>query len=122
MSYHNAKSKVESVCEKYGKTIELIKEGTENDWGEAIDEIKIEIKSFPIRFSPFDKVTELKVGFSYDVDVLCFVPKEILDNKGYDIDLYVYIVIDNKRYRIYKVQPYSLYGDNFLYYIIGGKK
>lgn len=120
LSLATAQSRVQAVCAR-GSIINLIIPTEADVWGD-VQLISVPINAFPIRYSPFTRKVEDSVGFSKDVDVLAYVPYNILNNMGYETDRFTYVEILGIRYEIFKIHPYSQFDDTFLYYIIGGKK
>ena len=121
MSQILAKNRVKKRCSK-GISIKLFVANRTRSFDSDNNDISVNIKSFPIRYAPFDRKTLERVNFSEDVDVLVYVPYDVLLSKGYNINLYREVEIMNKRYKIYKTEPYSQHDNTFLYYIIGGRK
>lgn len=115
-----AKNRVKSVCGTGPEITLMYQLVQDNGWSET-EFAKESVNAFPIRFSPFNRRVIETVGFHGDVDVLAYVPYEIIENIKRNVDEYTKIMILNKIYNIYKMQPYSQFDETFLYYIIGGK-
>lgn len=116
-----AQNKVQTVTNIHGSDIKLTHGGTQDDWGEDVVKATVAIKAFPIRYSPFNRKVRESVGWSLDVDVLCYIGKREFDLLAIDIETCKQVIIDDKRYDIYKTQLYSQMGGTYIYYIVGGK-
>lgn len=122
--FEKAKKRVRDVCAQ-GTEISLILTETVDDYNEEDEESADKIKSFPIRYAPFSRREEFKSGFTPDTSVLCYVPKDVLDEilekAGYSTDKYLYLSVNGERYEIESTRPHMHVLEDFLYYVIGGK-
>ena len=120
-----AKLDVYTVCQS-GAIVTLIKPGTKDEFGTIIgNEQTQEFHSFPTRFSPFDREVTQKISWALNTDVLFYISKLEMENENLTIkkiqNLYQECRYDNKKYGIRYVEPYSSFGNDSLYIIIGGK-
>ena len=119
-----AHSHIYNVCES-GNTIVLIK-GTKDEFGEIISEETLELKSFPVRTTPYDKEVVDRITWAENTDILCYVSKyNIYSVKSLTIDdlkIYEKVKWNNITYDIRYVEQLSTFGSDFLYIIIGAKK
>lgn len=117
----------------YGAKV-LISNGNEEDlerdeYGSIIDysSLYLELSAFPVEFSPSQKTLE-KVGIRENVDVIFYLSKLELDQNEIsysdnDIDTIRQIIsFQGVEYKIKSKNPYSLFGDDFLYVVIGAVK
>jgi len=119
-----AKQHVHNVCNQ-GATITFIKAATKDEMGTALTTTEQEFKSFPIRFTPYDRSTKEKISWSEDTDIICYISKKQVD----DLDLtvqkmksqYSKMKFDKKIYTIRYMEYYDAFANDFLYVIIGGK-
>ena len=119
----SAKENVLQVC-AYGKVITLVKPGTTDEFGELLTESSLPLHSFPVRFSPFDRETTLKITWAEAVSVIFYVAAKEVDNLSLTIDdlkSYINVYHEDKEYEIAYIEPYSNFADSFLYVIIGAK-
>lgn len=115
---------IESLCSK-GSTVTLVKQGTQDEFGELTSEETLNVKAFPIRHAPFNRSTIDKVAWATEVEVLVYISKKAQDDKCRslrDLRDYKEMKVENKRYDIRYVELYMNVKDDFLYYIFGGKK
>lgn len=120
----NSKKIIKDLCGK-GQEIILIKKGTQDEFGEITTESTLSVNGFPIRYAPFNRTTLTRVAWATEIDVLVFISKQVQDDNEVEIrDLKDYgkMKIEDKRYDIKYIEPYTNVKDDFLYYIIGGKK
>jgi hypothetical protein len=118
-----AKAHVYNVCQA-GADITLIKPATKDRMGGILTETTLELKSFPVRFSPFDRETAGKISWAENVNVIFYVAMKELDLASLtikDVKHYTHIKHDSKNYELAYIDNYSGFAENFLYIIIGGK-
>jgi len=87
--------------------------------------IEIKIKSFPIRFSPSQKILE-STGIREQVDAIFYFSstefEEAISKVG-EIDLIRWkLIYDNISYNIKEKNYYSQFGNKFLYVVLGVNK
>jgi len=120
----NAQTHVLNVCAD-GGTITLVKALTKDEMGEILTESTQDLKSFPVRFAPFDRQVIEKIGWAENVDVLCFVSKLAIDNLSLTLTKlkqYKNLRHEGKTFELSYIDYYSSFKNDFLYIIIGGKK
>lgn len=119
-----AKTQVYNVCGT-GQTISLVKSATKDEMGTSTSETILELKSHPVRFSPFDRDVNEKIAWSENVDILCYISKLEIDNIPITIQKlkkqYNIMRFNGKTYTIRYIENYSSFGTDFLYVVIGGK-
>jgi len=118
-----AMNDVSQVC-GLGSVIRIFKPATKDTFGTLLTEEYFELSSFPIRYAPYPRKVSQDISWSEDTDILCYAAKKDLD--GLDITIqqartYKYLQHNNKKYTLRYVEPYSQFGDNYLYVIFGGK-
>jgi hypothetical protein len=123
-----AKLHVYNVCSQ-GSDIEVLKPSSssaKDEFGAVISSTSLDLKAFPIRFSPFDRRTTERITWAENVDVIAYVSKLAVDNlsvtlkqlkKKYDRLRYDGIIYDLKY-----VEYYSPFATDFLYIIFGATK
>jgi hypothetical protein len=119
-----ARVHVQNVCIQ-GQTIELIKPTAKDEFGEITTESILTLKAFPVRFTPYDRKTQDKISWSEETDILCYVSKKVVDDMNIRTDIIrqtMKLRHNKKTYDIRYVEPYSAFADDYLYYVIGGKK
>jgi hypothetical protein len=118
-----AKSQVKYICNK-GISIKIYKASKKDEFGEITSEVSKIFKSFPIRYTPYDRKVEAKITWAPDTDCLAYVSKLAVDDMGLDInDLKTYekMEINGKTYDLRYVEPYSQFANDYLYVVFGGK-
>jgi hypothetical protein len=120
MSLTLALNRVKSKCAK-GRTVKLYVPSSDNGYEEDFSAI-VTVKAFPVRYSPFNRKIQETVDWHMEVDVLAYVPYGVIADESYNVDLYTLMEVDNRRYNVYKMQPYSQYDNTYLYWIIGGRR
>ncbi len=122
------KRTVENICSK-GKDIILSRPGTKNEFGDIITPNTIPMKAFPVRHSPFTREVNRRISWADSCDVICYVPKTILNtlDKGIQYlrryDTLKIAKDNNSKWDIYEVKHISFERDilgDFLYIAIGG--
>ena len=120
-----AQQHVYNVCAQ-GHRITLVKNVTKDELGAKLTETTIELKAFPIRYTPFDREVTAKISWTENVDVICYVPKYQLNNLSLTIKnlkaRYSTFRIDNKTYTVRHMEPYNAFATDYLYMVVGGKE
>ena len=120
-----AKQQVLNVCSQ-GSVLTLVGAGTDKDeMGTFRNETTLALKTFPVRFNPYDRETREKIAWADNTDIICYVPKLQLDNLSISIQMlrkkFKNMRYDNRTYELRYVEPYSAFAGDFLYIVIGGK-
>jgi len=120
-----AKQQVLNVCTQ-GSALTLVGAGTDKDeMGAFRNETTLALKTFPVRFNPYDRELREKIAWVDNTDIICYVPKLQLDNLSISIQMlrkkFKNMRYDNKTYELRYIEPYSAFAGDFLYVIIGGK-
>lgn len=118
-----AQTHVYNVCQS-GADISLIKSATKDSFGETLTETSLSLKSFPVRFSPFERKVVERIGWVENCDILCYVSKKAMDLQSVTLkqmQQYKNVRHEGKTYDLRYVEYYSSFGSDFLYIIIGGK-
>jgi len=118
-----AQTHVYNVCQT-GADIILVKSATKDSFGESLTETQLPLKSFPVRFSPFERKVIERIGWVENCDILCYVSKKAVDLQSITLkqmQRYKQVRHEGKTYDIRYVEYYSSFGSDFLYVIIGGK-
>lgn len=124
MNLSRMKRDVDNIV-RYGRTITFVKQATKDSFGETLTESTLDVKAFPIHFSPFIRSVTNRVGWWDQVDIIFYISKLSIDNLGLDLnDLkkYIKVRIDSLLYDMYKVDLYGAADADHLYYIVGAKK
>ena len=120
-----AQQQVYNVCAT-GHIITLVKMATRDELGSKLSETTLELKAFPIRYTPFDRDVTAKISWTENVDVICYVPKYQLNLLSLTIKnlkaRYSTFRIDNKTYTVRHMEPYSAFATDYLYMVVGGKE
>jgi hypothetical protein len=104
----------------------LVKNATKDELGSKLTETTLELKAFPIRYTPFDREVTAKISWTENVDVICYVPKYQLNLLSLTIKnlkaRYSTFRIDNKTYTVRHMEPYNAFATDYLYMVVGGKE
>lgn len=113
------------VCTQ-GSDIEVIKASSKDELGTITAVSSLDLKAFPIRFSPFDRETLQKITWAENCDILCYVSKLAVDNLSVTLKQlkkrYVKLKYDDIVYDIRYIEYYDAFADDWLYIIFGGTK
>lgn len=118
-----AQTHVYNVCQT-GADVTLIKSLTRDSFGQTLTETTLDLKSFPVRFSPFDRKTVERIGWVKNCDVLCYVSKKAIDLMSVTLkqmQQYKNMRHEGKTYDLRYIEYSSGFGTDFLYVVIGGK-
>lgn len=118
-----AQTHVYNVC-RSGADVTLIKSLTRDSFGKTLTETTLSLKSFPVRFTPFDRKTVERIGWTENCDILCYVSKKAMDLQSVTVkqmQQYKELRHEGKTYDLRYVEYYSSFGSDFLYIVIGGK-
>ena len=121
-SIAKAKSEIYQVC-RTGKTITLIKASKKDKGGEVIEDTTQDLKSFPVRYSPFDRKVFQKISWAENVNIILYVSALELENIPLSlaqIKRFEKIEIDKKQFNLTYADYYGPMGDSHLYVVIGG--
>lgn len=121
-----AQEHVRNVCAD-GESISLVRavEGRTDEFGGVLGTTKYVLKSFPTRYTPFDRKVQQAISWSEDVDVIFYIAKKQVDTLGLtlkDLKQSKYVEANSKKYDLRYVEYYSAFGDGWLYIVIGAKK
>jgi len=123
-----AKIHVRDVCAS-GSDIQLIKPSTpssKDEFGAITSASALDLKAFPVRFSPFDRVTLQRITWAENVDILCYVSKLAIDNLSVTIKQlkkkYSGLKYGGYNYDVRYIEYYDAFANDWLYVIIGGTK
>lgn len=111
-----AKLDVKKACDK-GQTITLRNSGL------GIDDL--ELKSFPVLYTPFPRKLAGNISWVEDCDIACYVSKLAITDLGYTVSSlcrYEQVVVGRISYDIKNVDFYGSIGDDYTYILIGGAK
>jgi len=120
-----AKQQVLNVCTQ-GSLLTLVGSGTDKDeFGTFRNETTLVLKTFPVRFNPYDREVKEKITWADNTDIICYVPKLQFDTLSISIPIlrkrFKNMRHDNRTYELRYIEPYSAFAGDFLYIIIGGK-
>lgn len=119
-----AQTHVKNVC-SLGIDVILIKAGTKDEFGAITSESTTTLKSFPTRYTPFDRKVVERISWAEETEVICYISKSSID--AIDTNLsklqkrYKKMRIANKTYDITHIEYYSPFANDFLYVVIAGK-
>lgn len=119
-----AKTQVYNVTRR-GITITLRKPDERDSFGTSLSWIAQNFKAFPRRYTPLLRKYAKQVSFSDDVDVVCYISKKEADGLNLTIDelkSFNEMIVDNKTLTLSHVEFYKAFSNDFLYYVLGGKK
>jgi hypothetical protein len=123
-----AQTHVRNVCAT-GSDIQLIKPSTsssKDEFGAIVSASALDLKAFPVRFSPFDRVTLQRITWAENVDILCYVSKLAVDNLSVTIKQlkkkYSRLKYGGYNYDIRYIEYYNAFANDWLYIIVGGTK
>ena len=124
-SLARAKLHVYNVCSGAAEVTLLSANKDKDEFGTPLNETTLSLKTFPVRFNPYDRKVTEKIAWADDTDILCYIPKLQLDNSSLTIQMlrkkYKTMRYDKKTYDIRYIEPYSAFLNDFLYVVIGGK-
>jgi len=119
-----AKLNVFNICSQ-GAPVTLFKAGTKDEFGAPLTETTLSLKSFPVRFNPYDREVMEKISWADNTDILCYISKLELDKIPVTIQelkaKYKGFRHGKITYDIRYIEPYSAFAGDFLYVVIGGK-
>ena len=120
-----AKKHVYNVCLN-GVDVTLVSNVSNKDeFGTILSENPVVLKSFPTRYSPYDREVTQKISWAENTDIICYISKLELDNKNLSIQSlrkkYKEFRCYGKTYEIRYIEPYSAFAGDYLYVIFGGK-
>lgn len=120
-----AKKHVNNVC-SLGLDVILIKAGTKDEFGKILTESKLTLKSFPVRFTPFDRDVKEKISWAEEVEIICYIPKKSIDDLRLSLEIlkkqYVKMRHKNITYDLRFIDYYNAFANDYLYIICGGKR
>jgi hypothetical protein len=128
----SALQNVKTIVNAYGDYVSLLKipesnldRDNFNNISYSNSNIEIKIKSFPIRFSPTQKILE-STGIREQVDAIFYFSstdfEEAISKVG-EIDVIRWkLIYDNISYNIKEKNYYSQFGNKFLYVVLGVNK
>jgi len=127
-SLTRAQLQVYNVCNQGGSVI-LIRPSTattaKDEFGKILTEVRTTFKAFPIRFTPFDRVTQERIAWTEDVEIICYISKKAVADSGITMEQlkkkYKQMIHQNKTYNIRYVDYYGAFADDYLYVLIAGK-
>jgi hypothetical protein len=123
-----AKLHVYNVCQD-GFDIKVLKPASasaKDELGTVISSTSLDLKAFPIRFSPFDRRTTERITWAENVDLIAYVSK--LEVDGLSVTLkqlknkYDRLRYDGKTYDLKYVEHYNAFANDWLYIIFGATK
>ena len=114
---------VEDICNE-GPAVILSKPGTQDEFGENIGTAEtLELKSYPVMYSPFNRSTLNKVAWASSVDVIAYVSKKAVATKGHDkesLKRFKKIKVGGRSFDLRYVEPQMNVNDDFIYCSIFG--
>lgn len=123
-AYNRARQHVKHVC-SLGHDVTLIKQSNKDEMGTGRSEITIELKAHPVRYSPFDRDVIEKISWAENVEILCYISKKEIVEKGYDTrklkTKFNKMRHGSKTYDIRYIENYWSFNSDFLYIVVGGK-
>jgi hypothetical protein len=121
---NRAKEHVYNVTQ-LGMDYTLVKASVKDELGGVLSESTVTFKSFPNRWTPYDRKTTRQISWTDDTDFIGYLSRKEIEDAGYTVDKlrkeYKKLRIAGKTYEITHVEPYSAFGTSSLYIIVGGK-
>ena len=119
-----AQTHVKNVC-SLGVDVALIKAGTKDELGGILTESKTMLKSFPTRYTPYDRKIVEKISWAEETEIICYISKLRIDELDTNLSKlqkkYKKMRVMNKTYDIIHIEYYGAFANDFLYVVVGGK-
>jgi hypothetical protein len=120
-----AKKHVYNVAMNGSNIVLVSSDSNKDEFGTVKSENTLSLKSFPTRYSPYDRDVIQKIGWAENTEILCYIPKLQIDKLNLTIQtmrkIYKEFRHNKKTYEIRYIEPYSAFANDFLYIVIGGK-
>ena len=115
-----AQQRVATVINR-GSDLILRRASARDAGGRITTESDTTVKTFPVRFTPFDRAISSKVSWSDEVDVIFTIE---FKNRNWKKIRAKYGIVehDGVEYDVKHVEPFGAFADTFLYIRIGGVK
>lgn len=86
---------------------------------------RLTVKTFSTEYSPFDRKITGKVSWAYEVDIITYLAKKELDDRGItkqELLRFTKIRLNRLEYTLKYVEYYGNMGDDYIFYIVGAVK